>query len=297
MRIHDDWGTGGFALSAAALDTSVFPHREYLQRWWGHFGAGELRLVEDDSALLPLWHRPDGIITMVGDEDLTDYHSPLGDGAGALLSRYLNSQPPGTGFRFDSLPAEAAEELAPAVGSAPAVQHEAALRIELPSGFDDFLAGLSKKERHELRRKHRRFQEAFGPPRLVEGTVDSIGVFVALHRLAEGRKGRFMTADRESFFRDLAGLPAARVDVLAGAAGTPVAASIGFQDDRAFYLYNSAYDPAAAASSPGMVLLWKLFESVIGGGVSLFDFLKGDEAYKLRLGAQPRPLYVLEGRT
>lgn len=106
-----------------------------------------------------------------------------------------------------------------------------------------------------------------------------------------------MTADRESFFRDLASLPAARVDVLAGAAGTPVAASIGFQDDRAFYLYNSAYDPAAAASSPGMVLLWKLFESVVEGGVSLFDFLKGDEAYKLRLGARPRPLYVLEGRT
>ncbi|MGI9648713.1 MAG: GNAT family N-acetyltransferase, partial [Acidimicrobiia bacterium] len=244
-----------------------------------------------------MWHRPDGTISLLGDEDLTDYHSPLGEGAGALLAQYLESRPPGSRYRFDSLPAEAAGDLASATEAAGAVPHEAAFRIDLPASFDDFLAGLSKKERHEMRRKHRRFDEALGPPRLLAGTPDPVGAFVDLHRLAEGRKGKFMTREREGFFRDLAALPEARVDILAGAGGAPVAASIGFQDERAFYLYNSAYDPAAAASSPGMVLLWKLFESVIDDGVVLFDFLKGDEAYKLRLGAEPRPLFVLEGQT
>jgi hypothetical protein len=29
----------------------------------------------------------------------------------------------------------------------------------------------------------------------------------------------------------------------------------------------------------------------------VFDFLKGDETYKFRLGAQPRPLFVVETAT
>ncbi|MGI9648542.1 MAG: hypothetical protein ACR2OI_08490, partial [Acidimicrobiia bacterium] len=125
MRIHGDWTTGGLALPAAAPDTSIFPGRAYLELWWRHFGDGELHLVEDDSALLPLWHRPDGTISLVGDEDLTDYHSPLGEGAGALLVQYLKSRPPGTRYRLDSLPAEAAGELASATEAAGAVPHEA----------------------------------------------------------------------------------------------------------------------------------------------------------------------------
>jgi CelD/BcsL family acetyltransferase involved in cellulose biosynthesis len=297
MRSHDDWATEGFGLPPVAPRTSVFPGRGFLQVWWSHFGRGELRLVEDGDALLPLCHQPDGTISLVGDEGLTDYHTPLGAGAGALLGRYLHEQPPGTRFRFDSLPLEAARELAGGLDGVTREQHEAAFRIQLPDRFDAFLAGLSKKERHEMRRKRRRFEESQGPPQLLEGTPDPIGVFVAMHRLAPGRKGEFMTAEREGFFRDLAALPEARVDILAGSSGAPVAASLGFRDDAAFYLYNSAYDPAVAESSPGVVLLWTLFESVIGDGLSIFDFLKGDEAYKLRLGAEARPLFVLEGQT
>ncbi len=298
MRIHQDWTADGFSLPPAASDTSVFSQREYLERWWGHFGIGRLALVENHSALLALWQTPDGAVSFVGDEDLTDYHTPLGVGSGALLAEYVARLPSGTRFRFDSLPAEAAEELKS--GLEPDVsctQHEAAFRIELPDDFDGFLAGLSKKERHELRRKHRRFGDALGAPHLLEGTADPVGVLVQMHRMAEGRKGQFMTPERESFFRELAALPAARVDLVAGDAGIPVAAAIGFQDDRAYYLYNSAYDPVHASASPGMVMLWLLFQSAIDSGSAIFDFLKGDEPYKLRLGAKPRPLYVLEGRT
>jgi len=298
MRIHQDWTTDRFALPPAAPYTSVFPQRDYLERWWRHFGTGELDLVEDESALMALWHSPDGEVSFVGDQDLTDYHTPLGVGTGALLGAYLAELPAGTRFRFDSLPAEAADELASDLGPpATRTQHEAAFRIELPGDFDAFLAGLSKKERHELRRKHRRFAEAFGAPHLLEGTADPVGVFVEMHRMAEGRKGQFMTPERESFFRDLAALPTARVDLVAGDAGTPMAAAIGFEDDRTYYLYNSAYDPAYGSASPGMVMLWLLFQSVIESGIAIFDFLKGDEDYKLRLGAKARPLYVLEGHT
>jgi CelD/BcsL family acetyltransferase involved in cellulose biosynthesis len=298
VRIHQDWETTGFRLPVVAPATSVFPHRAYLERWWDHFGTGNLSLVENESALLALWKSPGGSISFVGDEDLTDYHTPLGEGSGQLLGAYLRQLPAGTRFRFDSLPVEAADQLATGLGrSAIRTQHESAFRLALPGDFDAFLAGLSKKERHELRRKHRRFAETTGPPHLLEGTADPLGVFAHLHRLAEGRKGTFMTPEREGFFRALATVPGARIDILAGDSGAPVAAAIGFQDDDAYYLYNSAYDPAHAAVSPGIVLLWMLFQKVIVDGVAIFDFLKGDEAYKLRLGAEPRPLYALEGRT
>jgi CelD/BcsL family acetyltransferase involved in cellulose biosynthesis len=298
MRIHQDWATDGFELPVVAPATSVFPQREYLQRWWHHFGTGELRLVENESALLALWRAPDGSISLVGAEDLTDYHAPLGDGSGALLGEYLAELPTGTPFRFDSLPTEAAEEMANGLSRRTTrTQHESAFRLALPGDFDSFLAGLSKKERHELRRKHRRFVEAAGVPHLLAGTADPIGVFAQLHRRAEGRKGAFMTPEREGFFRDLATVPGARVDILAGDTGAPIAAAYGFQDDDAYYLYNSAYDPAHGVVSPGIVMLWMLFQAVIADGVAIFDFLKGDEAYKLRLGAEPRPLYALEGRT
>ena len=297
MRIHQEWTTAGFNLPPLAPATSVFPTRGYLELWWRHFGRGELSLVEDGAALVPLWHALDGTVAFVGDEDLTDYHTPLGTGAGTLLGAFVSQLPSGTRFRFDSLPAEAAHELAAGLGSGiAAMPHEDAFRIALPSDLESFLAGLRKKERHELRRKHRRFVEAAGSPQLVE-PADPVGVFVGLHRKAEGKKGRFMTAEREVFFRDLAALPGARIDILAGADGAPVAAAIGFEDAEAYYLYNSAYDPAAAAVSPGIVLLWMLFGAAITAGIPIFDFLKGDEAYKLRLGAEARPLYLLEGTT
>ena len=35
----------------------------------------------------------------------------------------------------------------------------------------------------------------------------------------------------------------------------------------------------------------------IKSGLRIFDFLKGDEDYKARLGAKPRPLHRLEATT
>ena len=75
----------------------------------------------------------------------------------------------------------------------------------------------------------------------------------------------------------------------------PLAASFGFEEDDAYYLYNTAYDPAASSLSPGVVLLYALIRGCIRRGLRTFDFLKGDEPYKFRMGAEPRRLYVIEG--
>jgi CelD/BcsL family acetyltransferase involved in cellulose biosynthesis len=43
-------------------------------------------------------------------------------------------------------------------------------------------------------------------------------------------------------------------------------------------------------------MLGLLIEDQIRRGAEVFDFLKGDEQYKFRLGAEKRPLFRLQGR-
>ena len=276
---------------------SVFPTRGFLEAWWNHFGTGELRIVEGKDALVALWHRPDEVVSFVADPDLADYHSPLGNAGAMILADYLAQLPGRATYDFDSLPAEVAEQLGDSLTDATVEQQEAAFRLALPTTPDELWQGLAKKERHELRRKRRRFTEALGEPQLIEGTHDPMGLFADMHRMAPGEKGQFMTKDREGFFRDLASLPEARLDLVGGASGEVVAATFGFEDASGYYLYNSAYDPDWSAVSPGIVSLIILLEDAINRGRAVFDFLKGEETYKLRLGAVARPLFSVRGVT
>lgn len=103
-----------------------------------------------------------------------------------------------------------------------------------------------------------------------------------------------MRPEREAFFADLVAGAGASVEVLS-VAGDAVAAAFGFAGDDGYYLYNSAYASEAAESSPGIVLLATLIDTLIADGVPRLDLLKGDEPYKSRFGGNPRPLYRIEG--
>ena len=124
---------------------------------------------------------------------------------------------------------------------------------------------------------------------------DAVGLFAKMHRAATGDKGAFMTPEMETLFTDLHTDAGAVIDMLMSDAGDPVAGAFGFEDSEGYYLYNSAYDPAARGASPGIVMLASLIERAIDAGKPTFDFLKGDEPYKFRHGAEPRPLFTLTG--
>ena len=66
--------------------------------------------------------------------------------------------------------------------------------------------------------------------------------------------------------------------------------TFGFEIERKFYLYNSAYEPELSRLSPGVVLVSRLIEESIEQGRKSFDFLRGQERYKYQLGAQAVPL-------
>jgi CelD/BcsL family acetyltransferase involved in cellulose biosynthesis len=285
-----------------APNTGPFPQRDFLSAWHEELGHGtEVSVADWGTGELTLMKHPDGLIELLGEEDLCDYHSPLGIVGSADVASLVSALGDGDRLSFDSLPVEAAAPIFAGLtfaGLQPSCQqHQSALVLKLPSAVDDFYLGLSKKDRHELRRKRRRYEELIG--KVVLRTDDQAGTgfeeFIRLHRMAAGPKGQFMNGARERFFRRLAGQPGWRTDYLATPNGA-TACLFGFAENGDYYLYNSSFDPALSAGSPGLVVLTSMIEHAIGEAFSLFDFLKGDEDYKRRLGATRRPLYRIEAK-
>ena len=290
-----NWSSPSFDLPAVASRVGPFPQRRWLQTWWELRGRGELIITDTPESLLCLT-LVDEVVEFAGEADLTDYHSPLGSPDATALTELVADLEPGTQLLLDSLPRESADAVVTALATAglePAVeQHEVAAVLELPQTFDEYLASIGKKERHELRRKRRRFDNEVGPARLErrEGP-EAVALFARLHRLSAGDKGEFMTEDIERFFLALHTDAGGMIDVLVDGQDRPASVIFSFEDEHGFYLYNSAYEPELRALSPGNVMLSHLIERAIERSLPVFDFLKGDETYKFRLGATERPLY------
>ncbi len=284
-------------LPPLAAHTGPFPHPGFIAPWRQFRPGGELVAIRRDGAAVALVTES-GVARFAGEADLTDYHSPLGLDPEGVVAGLVDVLDPGTRLTLDSLPLEAAESLLKqfaAAGVAVSMQPtDATLVLELPGDPAAYLEGLDAKQRHEVRRKRRRFTEQAGAPSVVRDPT-AFPWFAATHRTAAGDKGAFMTDDMESFFAALVESAGGVVDVLVDGAGTRVAAAFGFEDADTYYLYNSCFDPGRASLSPGVVMVAGLIEAAITAGRRRFDFLKGGEEYKLRLGATPRVLFTLEG--
>lgn len=295
MPVHTDWETPSFDLPAITPSLGPFPGRAWLETWWRNRESGNLMIADTGDSLAVLTIS-DGLVEFAGEADLTDYHSPLGAANAAAISSAIETLPTGTQLRLDSLPAVASHAVAQALvtaGLCPTVRrHEVTAVLDLPESFEDYLASIRKKERHEVRRKRRRFDSERGTSTLVRKRgPDAVALFADLHRRSAGDKGAFMTEEMERFFLALHDDAGGVVDVLADGSGAPAAAVFSFEDDDATYLYNSAFQPEVGHLSPGNVVLSHMIEGAINRGHTVFDFLKGAESYKFRLGARPRPLF------
>jgi CelD/BcsL family acetyltransferase involved in cellulose biosynthesis len=69
--------------------------------------------------------------------------------------------------------------------------------------------------------------------------------------------------------------------------GRPAACALCFENADTLYLYNSGYDRQFAALSVGQVCTILTIKEGIAGGLKCYNFLKGDEVYKKRLGGKP----------
>jgi len=171
---------------------------------------------------------------------------------------------------------------------------EVSYEMALPGTWEAYLSGLKGKQRHEVRRKLRRLSEkaafrlrSVETPQQLEQGLDT---FLELFRQSRVDKNDFLTGRRLAFFQRLTANMAAAgmlrlyfLDI----EGRPAASALCFEDADTLYLYNSGYDRQFAALSVGQVCTILTIKEGIAGGLKCYNFLKGDEVYKKRLGGKP----------
>ena len=178
-------------------------------------------------------------------------------------------------------------------------KEDVTVELDLPPVWEEYLAGLDKKQRHELRRKLRRLWEAGDVEyRCLKVGLQEVGdltdIFLKLFSLSREEKANFMTARIESFFRSLtktmAEIKLLRFGILQ-VETQPAAMIMGFDYNESMYLYNSAYDPQYNSLSVGLLSKVLCIKESIKRGMKKWDFLKGAEKYKYQLGGNELPLY------
>ncbi len=174
--------------------------------------------------------------------------------------------------------------------------------ISLPGNWDDYLAGINKKQRHEIRRKMRKIENEAETRWFVidseDGLTAAMDDFIDLHQKSTKDKEDFWSDSLILFFKALAAelvkLGWFRLYFIE-VNGVKAAAMLGFDYNDEFLLYNSGYDPEQFANlSPGNVLTSYTIQDAIRLGRKRYDFLRGDEVYKFRFGAEAEPVYDLE---
>lgn len=296
----------------------LFATPEWNRVWWEEFGNGKDLFVltafrgDDLAAIVPLYRKIEEgrrVLRFVGGIDLTDYLGPIcsysdrGEVAAALVGWLQDTDVEWDELDAHNMPvpfgfAEFLVERADAAGFDFALeQEETAAVLPLPGSWDEYLASLDSKQRHELKRKRRRIArdhpDASFRSSVPETAENDLRLFVEMHRGAEGMKGHFMRAEVATFFERVAHAFAPngwlRLEFLE-IGDRVIASTFGFVLNDSYFLYNSAFEPDARRLSPGLVLVSELVKNSIEEGLSVFDFMRGPERYKYQLGAEAVPL-------
>src|SRR5581483_7678475 len=160
---------------------------------------------------------------------------------------------------------------------------------------DGYLRSLNSKRRADVLRKRNRLIEAVGQLELVvstpETTLDLLERLLSWKACASAATGEFVAAYGDFLRKMLSGLTAADAGhvVELRASGRPLASAIMLRHRDTAYIYNMSYDTSLTVESslaPGVVLVSLLVERSLDSGLR-FDFLKGAQDYKLRLGGVP----------
>jgi CelD/BcsL family acetyltransferase involved in cellulose biosynthesis len=173
--------------------------------------------------------------------------------------------------------------------------------IILPRTWESYLKMLEGKQRHEIRRKLRRLNEAgeirFRVIKRPDEISENMDTFFSMFKASRPDKSEFLTDQMVSFFRLLAQRMAQQgflrmffLDI----DQVPAAGVMCFDFNDILFLYNNGYNPQFSNLSAGFLSKVYSIRDSIEQGKLRYDLLKGDEGYKKRLGSTPVPLYHLK---
>jgi len=181
------------------------------------------------------------------------------------------------------------------------VESEVVPVLDLPSSYDAFVSGLTRKNRHELRRKLRKMAalkdfraEKITKPDELMAVVDS---FIDLHRESNSAKTNFWRKEgMADFFRETVYQFGRRGWVELNclfAKESLIAALLNFTYQQEILFYNVAFHADFASYSPGFYLFNASINEAISARKTRADFLRGREKYKYDFGAKECKIYSL----
>jgi len=311
------------AIWAETLESSVAPNVfltfPWFRTWWKNLSGQqvlEILVFQDEKSgiygLAPLMRQGNGLSFLASQEvtDYCDFIFPSGqeprffDEFLQFLEREFS--------RIDKLELINIPETSPTlVCLAQAAEKqgwvclinesEETPQLPLPSDYEEYLRGLRRKCRHELRRKLRKTEslsdlriEKYVAPTDIENRIDE---FMILHKNSSPDKAEFWEhPGMESFFFDLS-LGFAKegwleLRVLYSQQQT-LASLLSFVYGNVLSFYNMAFNQDYAAYSPGYYLFDRSLRDAIVEKRREADFLRGSEKYKYEFGAQKSKIYNL----
>lgn len=321
--LHDEWNT----LLQKSRTNTLFSSWEWHYHWWNAYQPGDLWVItfrDQNNELIgiaPFYISNDEgrgrVVHFIGGEDVTDYQDVLfscqrEDDLYSCLAHTLAEH----SSEYDvldicNIPQDSPSRTKwPALlehfGLTPTVeQNEVCPIIPLPETFDAYLDSvMDNKQGREVRRKLRKaegYNAELGSLSwyIVDDTHNieaELKKFMTLMAASHPEKAAFLQNQQHVRFFETV-MPALRdkgwlqlnflvID------GEPAAAYLNFDYDNMILVYNSGLNPNKFSHlSPGIVLLSYNIQHAIQQKRRVFDFLRGNENYKYRMGAKDSPIY------
>lgn len=306
------------AIASGSMTDTPFQRLAYQKAWWTHLKPQDGTLVtvatrDDDNRLsgIGCFYNVSGTLYFNGCVEETDYLDLIApaEKAESVWKATLNclesiEAPAWQAMELCNIPSGSpTRSILPAIANnrGYAIEEEVAEVcpvITLPHAFDQYLDSLDSKQRRELNRKLRR-AEAAEVTTTVIGQNDDLHVevenFLDLLQKSTFEKRDWLNEGRRALFHEVA--RAAQEDgslqlMFTSIEGRRAAALFNFDHNQRIWVYNSGLNPESfPALSPGVVLTAMAIEHAIELGRQEFDFLRGDEEYKYRFGAQDTQIY------
>jgi CelD/BcsL family acetyltransferase involved in cellulose biosynthesis len=129
----------------------------------------------------------------------------------------------------------------------------------------------------------------------LDSAIDNLfGLHTKRWRL-RGSSGVCATKEQQTFYRQafqsLHSTSTSKLFVLR-LAGQPIAALVALLQNQVLYYYIGAFDPDQGKLGPGNLMILRVLEFAARAGYHSFDFLRGQEAYKYRWGAQDQKTLI-----
>ena len=313
LRLESQWNE----LVAASDSDNPFLQWEWCSTWWRHYGAGHelaIVLVRDGEQLIglaPLYLergggvREPGVMRFVGSGEVCSeylgfvFRRGYEPRAGQELIHFLlhETSIPWRQLRLTHVPALGATatvleaSLAGAERPFRVDRTATSWNIELAKSWDEFLEGIGSKRRGKVRRALRELEQNQFEFREVSCESELDAAWDDLKRLhqarweQQGRPGCFASRRFTEFHRELL-RPLWRRGSLHLTSlhrnGKAVAASYCLRHRGRVYFYQGGIDPDAMAFRPGHCLRVCELRRAIERGDLVFDFLSGDEDYKVQ---------------